>query len=245
VLLACRSREKAEAAREKLRTATGNDAVSVGVVDLGSRASIRQLAASVKRELDALHVLVNNAATFSMRRRTSPDGVELTWATNQLGYFLLTRELLPLLSATPGARVVNVASELARGLDLGDVQFARRRYDGITAYAQSKQANRMFTWALHRRTGGAPAANAVHPGGVATPLVSKGGGLLMRLVGALVGLRGKSPAEGADTPLWLATSPELEGVSGRFWVDRRERPCRFRDPEHEERLWELCESMTS
>jgi len=245
VVLACRSREKGEAARGEIRSSTGNDALLVGVVDLASQTSIRNFARGLIREVGELHILVNNAGIFATRRRTSPDGIELTWATNQLGYFLLTRELLPALSASAGGRIVNVASELARDLDLDDVEFQRRRYDGLTAYAQSKQANRMLTWALDRRTGGTPAANAVHPGGVATPLISKGGGLLARLVGAFMGLRGRSPAEGADTPLWLAASPDLDGVSGRFWVDRKERSCRFRDPDREERLWSLCEAMTS
>ena len=245
VVLACRDRASGEQARDAIRTATGNRGAELAEVDVSLRDSVWRLARALEGRLERLDVLVNNAGTWSQRRRETGDGVELTWGTNQLGYVLVTRELLGLLRAAPAARVVNVASQLARDLDLDDVEFRRRRYSGIAAYAQSKQANRLWTWALARRLEGTPVtATALHPGGVATPLFSKGGGLLSRLVGPLIRLRGRSPERGADTALWLAASPEVEGVSGRFFIDRTDVRCRFRNPEVEERLWELCEAMT-
>jgi retinol dehydrogenase 14 len=244
VLMACRDRERGEAARRDIVSSTGSAEVELLLVDLASRASIRAVAADLASRHPALHVLVNNAGTWSERRRLSPDGIELTWATNQLGYFLLTELLLDRLRASAPARIVSVASGLARDLDLDDVQFERRRYGGITAYAQSKQANRMWTWALARRIEGTGVtANALHPGGVNTPLLGKGGGPLS-LLGRLFGRFAKSPADGADTAVYLAASPAVEGRSGGYWIDRGERRCRYRDPEQEERLFTLCERMT-
>jgi NAD(P)-dependent dehydrogenase (short-subunit alcohol dehydrogenase family) len=192
-----------------------------------------------------LHILVNNAGIWSPVRRTNADGVELTWATNMLGYFLGTELLLERLRASAPARIVVVASELAYGLDLDDVGFERRRYSGVAAYAQSKQANRMFTWALARRLeGSGVTANAVHPGGVATGIFRKGGGIGGRLVDLGSRLFARSPARGADTAIWLASSPEVEGRSGRFFADRRERRCPFHGEAFEEQLWARCAAAT-
>ena len=138
-------------------------------------------------------MLVNNAGTWLTRREETDEGIERTWATNMLGYFLLTEALRPLLARSAPARVVNVASELAHDLDLSDVEFERRPYEGVTAYAQSKQANRMWTWALARRLEGTGVtANAMHPGGVNTPLFRKGGGWKS------LAARGLRPRDGED-----------------------------------------------
>jgi NAD(P)-dependent dehydrogenase (short-subunit alcohol dehydrogenase family) len=245
VVLACRDQGRGEAALAEIAARTGSSELELALVDVSSQASIRTLAREVLQELPALHVLVNNAGTWSSRRRSSPDGIELTWATNVLGSHLLTELALPLLKSSAPARVINVASRLARDLDLDDVEFRRRPYDGVTAYAQSKQANRMLTWILSRSLeGSGVTANAMHPGGVNTGIFAKGGGWA-GLLGSLYGrLFGRSVEDGADTVVWLAASPDLEAVSGRFWVDRTERRCRFRDPGAERALLELCSAMT-
>ncbi len=245
VVMACRNEGRGEAAREQIAAISGNDAIELRLVDLSSRASIRQLATRLRGELDALHVLVNNAGIWSQKRRASPDGIESTWATNQLGYYLLTQELMDLLRAAPRARVVNVASQFAGELDLGDVQFDRRGYAGPTAYKQSKQANRMWTWALARRLeGSSVTANAMHPGGVRTPLFRKAGGLLGPAIALWALAAGRGPGKGADTAVWLATDPDLATTSGRFWIDRSDVRCRFKNPDQEEALWQLCDEMT-
>lgn len=236
VVLGCRSPERGEAARRDIVRSTGNQAVDLLIVDVSSQASLREAAQAVETSHPELHVLVNNAGIWSRDRRESVDGIELTWATNVLGYFLLTELLLDRIRAGAPARVVNVASELAGGLDLEDVEFRRRRYDGTAAYSQSKQANRMFTWALDRRLRGrGVTANAMHPGAVDTKLLRQ----------AFGNVRARRPEEGADTAVWLASSPEVEGLGGRWWVDRRERRCRFRNEPEEERLWDACEAMTA
>ena len=236
VALACRDGVKGEAARNTIASETRNPNVELLVVDLASQQSIRSAAQEFSRKHDALDVLVNNAGTSSSKRRESPDGIEVTFATNVLAYHLLTGQLLELLRCAPAARVINTASMMAYGLDLNDVNFKRRRYDASTAYAQSKQADRMLTWALTRRLAGTPVtANAFHPGAVNTAL----------LRALAPGFTGITPAEGADTAIWLATSPEMAGVSGRLWVRRRETPCEFRGRGAEEALWSLCDRMTA
>lgn len=246
VVMACRDAGRGEAARTEIVARSGNPAVELMLVDLGSQRSIREFADRFRARQPRLHVLVNNAGIWSERRREGPDGIEQVWATNVLGSTLLTDLLQEPLRAAAPARIVNVASQLARGLDLEDVEFRRRRYSGITAYAQSKQADRMWTWALARRLeGSGVTANAMHPGGVNTALFGKGGGPLSLVAAVWAKLFTKSAAEGADTVVWLAASLDVEGVSGKFWIDRRPVRCRFRDPEQEERLWELCARMTA
>lgn len=245
VVLAVRDRAKGEAARAAIAAATGNQALELLLVDLQSQASIRAATAELRTRHPALHVLVNNAGVWLEKRRESPDGIESTWATNVLGYHLFTAGLVSALETGAPARVVNVASELAGDLDLTDVELRRRPYHGRTAYAQSKQADRMWTWALARRLEErGVTANAMHPGFVASELFKKSEGLLGRAISLYAGLRALSPEEGADTAVWLAAAPESAGSTGRFFVKRRERPCRFRDEAAEEALFGLCERMT-
>ena len=235
VVLACRDATKAEAARASILAGQPAAQVELVIVDLASQRSIREAAASFAASHPTLDVLVNNAAVVSDTRKETAEGVELVFATNVLAYHLLTRSLLPLLERAPAARIVNVASMMAGGLDVEDVEWKRRRYDSASAYSQSKQANRMLTWALARRLYGSKVtANAVHPGAVNTPL----------LHALFPGMGGRTTAKGAETILWLATSPEAAGVSGKFWSDLRESGCSFHNERAEEALWALCDRMT-
>jgi NAD(P)-dependent dehydrogenase (short-subunit alcohol dehydrogenase family) len=244
VVMAVRNPEKGERARRSIVGATGRE-VETAVVDLASRESIHAFARDLAARHPRIDVLVNNAGIWSERRRVSPDGVELVWATNVLGYWRVTDLLLPQLRAAGRARVVNVASQLAGDLDLSDVQFERRPWSGRAAYAQSKQADRMLTWSLARRLAGtATTANAMHPGFVATEIFGKGGGPVSLLASLYAKLRGRRPEEGADTVVWLAASPEVEGRNGLFWISREERRCRFRDEPTEEALWSHCRDMS-
>lgn len=243
-ILAVRSRERGEAAARTIAQDTGAPAPEVLIVDFASLESIRGFARDLLALHPAIDVLVNNAATWSLSRRRSVDGTELTWATNQLGYFLLTELLRPALATATRARIVNVASALAHSLDLTDVNFERRSYNGINAYAQSKQANRMWTRSLARRLRGTSVtANSMHPGGVATGLVGQTGGVVMRAAGKVAGWFSRTPAEGASTALYLATSPEVEGRTGGYYIDGRERRCRFTSEPEEEKLFDLCAAM--
>jgi NAD(P)-dependent dehydrogenase (short-subunit alcohol dehydrogenase family) len=244
LVLGCRDLERGRRMATELRALPGARKVDVMQVDTSSRRSIRDFAKAFRSSRPRLDVLVNNAGTSQGQRKTSVDGLELTFATNVLGYFLLTNELLPTLSAAAPARIVNVASAFASDLDLDDLQFERRSFDGMKAYAQSKACNRLWTWALARRLAGTRVtANAMTPGFVPGTELSRD---LPPSIRAMFSTRsGRTPAEGADTAVWLATSPDVEGITGKFFADRRERPCEFRNEPAEERLWSLCAHLTA
>lgn len=245
VVMACRDRTKGGAALEEIVADSGNDRVSLMIVDLSSLASIRAFAKNLVAGGTPVHVLVNNAACVSPTRRTSVDGIELTWATNVLAYFALTNLLVPSLRKSAPARVVHVASTYARGLDLADVQFDKRRYTGLRAYAQSKQADRMLAWGL---AGLLPAAevsvHACHPGLVASGLYREQGGWLRRMLGLGSWLM-KTEREGALTPTFIAAEPDVQSPSGRFWIEQEPVECEFaKQADDILALWRLCADAT-
>lgn len=249
VLLVCRNEERGQAALDEIVADTGNHKTELRIVDVSSRAAVRVFGAELRKSEPELHILVNNAGVWLEERRESVDGIELTWATNVLGMHQMTRELLPLLEAggRPGAeaRIVNVASDVAGGLDLRDVELRHRGFDGLLAYKQSKAADRILTWALARRlVGKLVTANAMHPGRVVTEIACREKGIKHFTANAVRKLFGRPPAEGADTVTWLAASPQVEGASGRYCTDREVRECRFRDRETEDALWSLCDAMS-
>ena len=245
LVLACRDSGCGERTVDEIARRTGFKNGVVMRLDASSQKSIHEFSRQYRERYSRLDVLINNAGIFQPRRQTSVDGIELTFATNVLGYFVLTRDLLGLLQASAPARIVNVASTFASDLDLADLQFERRSYDGRKAYAQSKACNRMLTWALARRLEGSGVfANAMAPGLVQTGLyrnTSPAFRLILRLVGVF---HGRSVAQGADTAVWLASSPKANGVNGRFFEQRQEKPCEFRNTEDEEKLWNICEGKS-
>ncbi len=235
VVLACRNARQAEAAAARIAKESGGDSVETLTVDLADFPSIRAAAQEFLRRHAALDVLINNAAVVEPQRRIGPAGIETTFAVNVLAYHLLTKLLQDALRRAAKARVINVASGMAYGLDLDDVEFQRRPYDAAAAYAQSKQADRMLTWAWARRFAGTTVtANAMSPGPVQTQLLQT----------LAPGLQGRTAEEGADTLIWLATAPDLEGVNGQFWSNRRERECPYHGLDGEEKLWNLCETLS-
>jgi NAD(P)-dependent dehydrogenase (short-subunit alcohol dehydrogenase family) len=241
VILACRGQERGEAARNEIIATTGSTRVTVMPVDLSSLASTRACAYAVEARFPRLDVLVNNAAASLSTREVTREGFERHWATNVLGPHLLTTLLLPALAASGHGRIVNVSTLAAGGLDLLDTQYERRPYRGIGAYRASKQAIRMLTWALAARLRDTPVtANALNPGYVLTDLTRNVRGPLKALV-ALTRFWAQTPLDGADTAIWLAASPDAEGITGTFWNKRREVECRFRDTAAVEQLWALVE----
>lgn len=243
VVLACRDRERGMQVAADINATTARQGAAVMTVDTADQRSIRAFADHYGDTYGPLDVLVNNAGVLLPTRTTSIDDIELTFATNVLGYHLVTTELLDALQAGAPARVVNVASTFAFDIDLDDLQFERRPYDGMSAYAQSKACDRMLTWAFARRLEAASVTvNAMAPGLVLET------GLYDRLPEEakrdLAQYETRSLAEGAETAVWLASSPELGGVTGKFFEQRREIPCQFRDENAEERLWRTCEQLT-
>jgi NAD(P)-dependent dehydrogenase (short-subunit alcohol dehydrogenase family) len=239
VVLACRDRHLGEEVAATIDAETCPGRAVVMTVDTSDLGSIRAFARSYRDMFGALHVLVNNAGVLLPVRQTSRDGTELTFATNVLGYFHVTNELLDALGAGAPSRVVNVASTFAGDVDLEDLQFTRRPYDGMAAYAQSKACDRMLTWAFARRLRSTPVTvNAMAPGLVL-------GTRLYRYLSpeAKAGLEpfgSRSVSGGAQTAVWLASSPELNGVTNGFFEESTEITCQFRDEDAEERLWQAC-----
>ncbi len=244
LVLGCRDLGRGRRTAEELRALPGAVSVEVMQVDTSSQRSIREFAKAFRASRPRLDVLVNNAGISQGERKTSVDGLELTFATNVIGYFLLTNELLPVLRASAPARVANVASAFASDLDLDDLQFERRAFDGMKVYAQTKACNRLWTWALARRLAGTHVtANAMTPGFVPGTELSRD---MPPSIRAMFSTRsGRTVAEGADTAVWLASSPDVDGITGQFFADRRERACEFRNDADEERLWSICDRLTS
>ena len=244
LVLACRDLARGRRTAGEVRALPQAGEVDVMQVDTSSQRSIRDFATAFRAARPRLDVLVNNAGISQGERKTSVDGVELTFATNVLGYFLLTNELLPVLRASEPARIVTVASAFASDLDLDDLQFERRPFDGMKVYAQTKACNRLWTWALARRLAGTRiTANAMTPGFVPGTELSRDMPAEIRAMFSTRG--GRTAAEGADTAVWLASSSDVDGVTGKFFADRVERPCEFRSESDEERLWSLCTRLTS
>jgi len=246
LVLACRDLGRGERTADEIARRTGAKNCVVMRIDTSNQQSIHEFARQYRERYPRLDVLINNAGINRSQRQTSVDGIELTFATNVLGYYLLTRDLLDLLRASAPARIVNVASNFASDLDLADLQFERRAYEGLKAYAQSKACDRMLTWALAQRLeGSGVTANAMAPGLVVRTGLLRDASLAVRLkmrIGSL--FLGRSIAQGADTAIWLASSSEVEGVNGRFFDRRQEVPCKFRNVETEEKLWSICEGLT-
>jgi retinol dehydrogenase 12 len=228
VVLLARNEVKAAAAVEELRRDTANPEIHYELADLSRHQDILALA---KHWQGALHVLVNNASETPRSREPTREGIERQFATNVLGYFRMIRDLTPLLSASSPARVVNVASYWAGGLDLTDLEFKRRVYDNDSAYRQSKQANRMLTVAFAKRLKPKGiTVNACHPGDVSSKLASD------------LGFGGhETPDQGAQTPAWLSTDAIGRELTGKYFEHRRQICCRFSEDQAAiEALFEAC-----
>jgi NAD(P)-dependent dehydrogenase (short-subunit alcohol dehydrogenase family) len=237
-----RDRDRTEAAAREIRAAGGGP-VDVFVGDLSAQAEVRRLAAEVLERLARLDVLVNNVGGYWNSRHVTADGLERTFALNHLAPFLLTNLLLDRLTKSAPARVVTVASNahsMGR-IDFDDLQGARS-YSGSRAYDQSKLANVLFTYELARRLQGTPVtANAVHPGMVNTSFGAEDPGGTQRLLVPFIRPFMKSPARGAATSIHVASAPELEHVTGRYFANSK--PKRSSERSHDEavaaRLWRV------
>jgi NAD(P)-dependent dehydrogenase (short-subunit alcohol dehydrogenase family) len=240
--LVARDRARADATVAEIAAATGNRDVAVFLADLGSQADIHRVAGELLARYPRIDVLVNNAGVVNLQRRTTVDGLEETFAVNHLGYFLLTLLLLDRLKASAPARIVNVAShahKVVRGINWDDLGH-ERSYAWARVYGHSKLANVLFTRELARRLeGSGVTVNAVHPGAVATRLGHQNA-WWSALIAKTLGIFFRTPERGAETSIRLASSPELAGVTGRYFANGREaRPsAAAQDPAAARRLWD-------
>lgn len=243
-----RSEARGEATRARIRAETGSDAVALHRADLSSLAEIRRVADELLTACPRIDLLLNNAGVVNLSRETTVDGFETTFAVNHLAYFALTNLLLDRLRESAPARIVNVASDAHKfggGIDLDDLQ-SEREYKAMRTYGRSKSANILFTVELARRLeGSGVTVNCVHPGPVATRL-GKNNGWFGRVATTALSPFFLSPAKGARTSIHVATAPELEKVSGRYFAKQREAKAQGHatDPEAARRLWDESVRLT-
>ena len=247
VVIVSRNRSKGEAALAEIRNKSGNQNVELMVADLSSLQSVRDLARDFATKYRQLHVLVNNAGIFLPKRVVTIDGLETTFATNHLGHFLLTMLLLDTLKASAPSRIINVTSEAHRRnkIDFEDLQ-GEKKYSGYRAYGRSKLANILFTYELARRLEGTGVtANTLHPGVVRTGFGKDLGGFMavgVRILAPFMMSSGKA----AKAEVRLASAPELENVSGKFFKKGKEAKSSAEsyNAEAARRLWEVSEELT-
>ncbi len=244
-----RNPDKSAAVAQHIREQTGNPNVEFLLADLSAQKDVRALAQEFRQRYARLDVLVNNAGAVYLNRQESADGLELTFALNHLSYFLLTNLLLDMLKASAPARIVNVSSRAhirTAGLNFDDLQ-TRRGYMAMDVYGKSKLCNVLFTNELARRLASANVTvNALHPGLVATNFFLNNG-WLGQLARPILNLISISPDDGAKTTLYLATSPQVEGVTGKYFDDQqREAPSSKAsyDQAAQLRLWQVSEQLT-
>jgi retinol dehydrogenase-14 len=250
VVLVCRDLEKGKAAQAEIQAASGNPNVDVLLADLSSQAEVRRLAQEFKSRYPKLHVLINNAGITLSKRKVTRDGIEAVFAVNYLAPFLLTDLLLDTLKASAPARVVNVAGDYHRKatINFHDLM-SERDYNGMRANNQAKLAMVLFTYELARQLEGTGVtANCLHPGAVATgaplkdPDLTKFGRFMYGLVRPFF----LSSEKGAETSVYLASSPEVEGVTGKYFVRKRavaSSPESY-DAEVARRLWKISVQLT-
>ena len=246
VVVVGRDRERGEKAVAEIRARTGGR-VDLALADLSTQAGVREIAEEFRRRYDRLDVLVNNAGLVQSTRTETVDGLETTFATNHLAPFLLTNLLLDMLEESAPSRVVTVSSEAERwgNIDFDDLQ-SKKKYRGFPVYGMTKLANIMFTYELAGRLKGTGVtATCMHPGAVNTRFGTNNLGPMTILFRAFKPFM-RTPDQGADTVIWLASSPDVEGVSGRYYSDRKPiEPKKIaNDPSARRRLWEESERLT-
>lgn len=253
LVLACRDEVKAQLTAVAITEKTGNHNIDTLPLDLASFASIRAAADMFLAEHPKLDVLINNAGCYTDSLELTEDGYELQFGVNHLGHFLLTMALMPAIRCCRHcSRVINVSSALHKkaGLDFGSFrgEHGEKKYNGSKYYAQSKLANMLFTMELDRRYGEELTTNCLHPGVVGTRLANKKAGALTRTVWSMYKPFATPPDKGADTSVYLAMSPEVKDVSGRYFDQMQclQKPSSIaRNEQLARRLWEYSEAAVA
>lgn len=246
IVIVSRSAEKCAQVTEEIKRETGNTNIEYIAADLSTHAGTQKVAHEFKKRHTRLDVLLNNAGAYFTSRQLSADGIEMTWALNHLSYFILTVLLLDTLKASGPARIVNVSSDSHRNgkINFDDLQM-EKSYAPLAAYSQSKLANILFTYELARKLEGSKVTtNALHPGLVKTGF-NRNNGLLMKFVMGLLTPFSRTPTEGAQTSIYLASSPEVEGVTGKYFEDSKAVPSApiSYNRAAAERLWQISLEM--
>ncbi|MBZ0282729.1 MAG: SDR family oxidoreductase [Anaerolineae bacterium] len=249
VVIVGRNPAKCAAVVSEIKQISGNNNVEALVGDLSVMAEVQQVADQFKAKYQKLHVLVNNAGASFLKREVTAEGLEKTFALNHLSYFLLTNLLLDTLKASAPARIVNVSSDAHKGarLDFDDLQSEKGNF-GANAYGRSKLANIVFSYELARRLSGTGVTvNVLHPGLVRTGFASNMGVVLSTVIDFFMRFVGLTPEQGAQTSVYLATSPDVENVTGKYWVKSKavsSSPASY-DEATWTRLWEASDKLVA
>jgi NAD(P)-dependent dehydrogenase (short-subunit alcohol dehydrogenase family) len=249
VVIVARNPEKCAAVVSEIKQISGNDNVEALVADLSVMAEVQQVANQFKAKYQKLHVLVNNAGATFLKRLVTPEGFEKTFALNHLNYFLLTNLLLDTLKASAPARIVIVSSDSHKGahLDFDDLQSEKGSYS-LNAYGRSKLANVVFSYELARRLSGTGVTvNVLHPGLVRTGFASNLGVVASAAFGFFLRFVALTPEQGARTSVYLATSPDVENVTGKYWEKSKVVPSSRAsyDEATWTRLWEVSDKLVA
>ena len=244
IVFTARDKARADDTLAALRKAGPQAEHAVHMADLSRLAEMKRIGAELARE-PQIDVLINNAGALFNKRQETADGLEMTFALNHMAYFVVTNLLLSKLK--PGARIVTVASNAHRGakLDFDDLQ-SRRGYTGFPVYSRSKLCNILFNRELARRlSGSGVTANALHPGFVATRFGDNSGGLMRTVLKVAKPIGAISPEEGARTIIYLASSPQVAGVSGEYFYECKPTTptAEARNDEDARKLWEISERI--
>jgi len=248
VVMVSRNLQKGESARQEVTSASGNPLVDLMICDLASLASIRKFASEFLAKYDRLDVLINNAGIFTHQRLETSDGFEYQIGVNHLGHFLLTNLLLELLKKSGPSRIINVSSaaHMIGKIDFDDLHLSKR-YTSWKSYSQSKLANILFTYELaHRLNGNELTVNALHPGFISSRFAVDRASEKPHPLIKLGSFIAKPPEKGAETSVYLASSPEVEGISGKYFVNRKQKASSRAsyDLAVAARLWEVSEELT-
>ncbi len=243
-----RSKAKAEETVQEIKAATGNQQISYLLADFSDLDQVRELAKNFQDRFQHLHLLLNNAGGFFNKRTLTSYGVEMTFLVNYLAPFLLTNLLLDTLEESAPSRIINVSSEAHRQdrMIFEDLDF-KKGYFGIKAYARSKLGNILFTYELARRLEGTGVTvNALHPGHIATDIWKTNFGLIGPALKRIMGFFSLTPEEGAENSIYLASSPEVTGISGKYFIKSEPAPSSSlsSDPALARQLWEISEKLT-
>jgi NAD(P)-dependent dehydrogenase (short-subunit alcohol dehydrogenase family) len=248
VTITSRNAGRAEAAARSIEGLSGVS-VDTELLDLSSLESVRRFSDRYNARIDHTAVLINNAGNVFSSRRETENGHELTFGTNHLGPFLLTTLLSENLGGNGASRVINTSSiahaNAKEGILFDDLQWRHRRYKMMDVYGHSKLANILHARGINSRSGPEVRAFAVHPGLVSTSFGGRGGSVVVRAVTKFGSPWMRTPREGADTLIWLATEPRIDPADGIYFTDRRlEKTSRFaKDDEQADRLWQASEDL--
>jgi NAD(P)-dependent dehydrogenase (short-subunit alcohol dehydrogenase family) len=248
VIIVCRVRDKPHVALNEIRDKTKNPNIDLMVTDLSSQEEIKKLANKIKEKYPKIDVLINNAGCMSFGYSETPEGIETTFATNHLAYFLLTDLLLDNLKASKEARIINVASEASKTgkINFEDINL-KEDYSTFKAYAQSKLANIMFTYELARRLKDQNniTVNCVHPGNVPNTKLGQGSNLFAKYIAKIPKSLISTPEKGAETTIWLACSKDIKDITGKYFYKKEQiKSNAFSyDLNFAKKLWDLSEKL--